>query len=482
MRMMFAPKVKESVFVCQVTDHAIKAVKCVRNNSSGFSPVAAGWLPVSIELDEQKAGLMLAEVLRGLSYAREPLLMAISRSQATTRYLKVPTQDPSEISRMVSLQAPRLIPFAGHELITGFEVIDRDQQGYAGINVSIVHRNVVDRALRTAGILKPASVSCALTTQGLCALYFSTLSKPYPPGAVVLVEIDGMAAEAVVASEGKALSSRAFKVHKDPVLMKQAVLAEVRKTVQAYADEGGALAVSRAVVFAGSAAGREAAGSLQQGMGIPAESFDLSRAVSFPERQQELLASSGISVASLAGLGIGPLDDALNLLPASQKELAGAAGEQKRRLQVLYFAALVFLVFAAASAIDMFNKQRYVGYLKSELARVSREAKPLDEAEKRFRLLSRQSRGRANALDMLYEIHRVLPQQVLLSSFVYEDEGRVVLRGSAQQMQEVLGIIDALQKSPAFAGFTSRVRYATKKQVLSNEVIDFEIACQKGDL
>ncbi|MDD4955607.1 MAG: PilN domain-containing protein, partial [Candidatus Omnitrophica bacterium] len=86
---------------------------------------------------------------------------------------------------------------------------------------------------------------------------------------------------------------------------------------------------------------------------------------------------------------------------------------------------------------------------------------------------------RLQVLDALYELYRVAPKDIYLSSFVYENDKQIALRGQTPELNYVLELVSALEKSKVFGNFTSKLRYATKKKTQTGEIIDFEIVCLK---
>ena len=53
------------------------------------------------------------------------------------------------------------------------------------------------------------------------------------------------------------------------------------------------------------------------------------------------------------------------------------------------------------------------------------------------------------------------------------------MRGQAQELNSVLAFVAQLEGSAVFKKFNVKIRYATKKKIVSGEIVDFEIACLK---
>jgi Tfp pilus assembly protein PilN len=130
-------------------------------------------------------------------------------------------------------------------------------------------------------------------------------------------------------------------------------------------------------------------------------------------------------------------------------------------------------------AKNLDNKTIYLRRLKAELNKISKDAKPLEEIERRFRLLEGRAKKTTTGMDVLYEVHRTIPEGVVLVSLNYEEDNQVVLHGYTSELKSVFEFVSLLEKSPVFKKFNIKVRYASKKRTQSGEILDFEIVCSK---
>lgn len=96
-------KNKNSLFICQFSETAIKVVTCLTGDSSKgkFTGLEIETLPANI--DDKRLTDQLARLFKKLGYAGNPVIVSLPRSKAATRYLKVPTQIPGEIENIVAL-------------------------------------------------------------------------------------------------------------------------------------------------------------------------------------------------------------------------------------------------------------------------------------------------------------------------------------------------------------------------------------------
>jgi Tfp pilus assembly protein PilN len=121
------------------------------------------------------------------------------------------------------------------------------------------------------------------------------------------------------------------------------------------------------------------------------------------------------------------------------------------------------------------NKITYLNRLKSELNRILPEARQIDEMKKKSEVLRAQAFEAIKVIDILSELHQLIPENLILFILIYEEGNQVILRGQSQDLSSVFKSISTLEKSKFFK--SAKVRYATRRKTQTGEVIDFEIVC-----
>jgi Tfp pilus assembly protein PilN len=176
-------------------------------------------------------------------------------------------------------------------------------------------------------------------------------------------------------------------------------------------------------------------------------------------------------------LGLKETEESLNLLPPDIREKTKEIARHKEWLQVILFICGIILVLGLGVTKSLDNKALYLKQLKTELNKISKDARPLEEIEKRIKFVEGSLQKKPSSLEVLYELHRSIPSQISLTDFSYEEAGQIVLRGQTLELNSVFAFVSQLENSPALKEFNIKVRYATKKKTRTGEIIDFEIAC-----
>ncbi|MBI4981870.1 MAG: PilN domain-containing protein [Candidatus Omnitrophica bacterium] len=466
---------KKSFFVCQLSDTVLKVAKCVKLGAKKkFSGLEIEKL--SSGLDDKKISDKLGVLLKKLGFNNDPLIIVLPRHNATCRYLKVPTHIPAEIEKIVSLQASRYLPYPSEELVTGFQVVSVDKTGYANINIIIVHKNVVERLLNIASLLNIKKISLVLSSFGLCNL--SYFLNPRETAPVMIFDIDDNLIEIVVASGNKMLFSRSFRIVAPEQNWQSMFIDEFNRSKSAYFKEVGGSEPVKYFVSGG-------------GSGVSMLSYCLEKTLNLNVQQitykdipseQSFISNLSLlegSLSSLIGFGVGEISQSINLLPKALKEKARKNLEVNDQLKLALGILGVVLIFSLGLVKNINNKTIYLQKLKAELTKISKEAKPLEEIDKRFKLLESRSKKKMSSLDLLYELSQNMPETLNLVNFTFDEDNQAVLRGQSKDLNSVFNFVNKLEQSPVFKQFNIKLRYVTQKKLQSGDVVDFEIICAK---
>ena len=226
------PKSKNSVFICSITEISIKVVKCLRQNNTKreFVSIEAETLPANT--DDKAAAVKLNQIFKKLEYKNNLVIVSLPRNLATCRYLKVPSQNLEEIERIATLQAPHYLPYSAEELITAYQIVQTDKDGYSHINLVITHKDVVARILNIFKELKPLRLDIALSSYGLCNLYNHI--RPQDNLATMIIDIDSSQIELAISVNRKLVFSRSFKLSFAQENWDNVLADEINKSRDAY--------------------------------------------------------------------------------------------------------------------------------------------------------------------------------------------------------------------------------------------------------
>ncbi|MFA6282052.1 MAG: pilus assembly protein PilM, partial [Candidatus Omnitrophota bacterium] len=428
--------------------------------------------PLPVNIDDKELADKISTALKGLGYNNNPVIISLPRNQATCRYIKIPAKLPSEIEEIIPFQTSKYLPYPSSELVTSYQIVSTDKNGYSYINLNIVHKDIAGRYLTILKSLGIKRFFVLLSSYGLYNLYNDI--QPKDNGITMVVDVDTIYAELIVISQKKLLFSRSVKLGPQQTT-EQTLADEILKTTNAYVKETNQALPEKIVILAN----KNIATHILQNKApaVPIETLDYLSKYTWSAGADEKIKTAGLSVTGITGLTLKKPPFYLNILPGQMKEAEKRALKKKEIIKSAVFVFITFCVLALAITKDINNKKVYRDKLGSELEKISSQAKRLEALEHRFALLEAQGTQRLALLDSLYEIHKIIPQGVLLNSFSYEEKNQIAIRGQTQNLDSVLDFVSYLEKAQAFKDFSVKVRYATKKRNSMGEFIDFEIIC-----
>jgi len=472
---LFKSKTKGPLFICQITDSQIKIIKCLRAESKKeFMGLETEDIPSG--LDDKGLAERLTVILKKLGYNGGPVTICLPRSKVTCRFLKVPTHVPKEIDEIVNLQAARFLPYPPEELITGYQVVATDKEGYSELNIVIMHKDVASRYINIFRELKSSGITIALSSYGLVNLYEYIKPNEFDP--VMIIDVDYPQVELAVVSNQRLIFSRYFKIDKSRSDWEGIFIDEINKSRDLYSRDTSKEGPKKAFVILGSKGSQEVVQALNKHDGFSFETVSYDK-ISVSGDVRNKISFSDLSFASMIGLGLKDLDLSLNLLTADIKAEAKVSTQRNEwlRLGAAIGAIIIILSLAVAKSLD--NKALYLKQIRVELSKVKSEAVSLEEIEKKFKFMEKSLKEKPSALDILYDVHQAIPVGITLVNLGYEENKEVVLRGQAPDLNSVFSLVAVLTDMPAFAKFNVKVRYATKKKTPQGEVINFEIGCSR---
>jgi Tfp pilus assembly protein PilN len=472
----YKQKDKKAIFILQITETNLKAIKCLIKNNfiREFQELKALALPLN--LDDKGLIAKVKQLLLELGYTNNNVILSLPRQQATCRYIKIPAQSFREIEKIISFQAAKYLPYPVNELLTGYQVILSHKEGYSHINLNIVHKKALERYL---GILSAAGVKntyVTLSSYGLANLY--SQFNPQDLQTTLIVDIDVNQVEFAIVLKDKLYFSRSFRIMQRnnlELLLRE----EITKTNSAYLKETGASPLSQIVILNSKEDVRSIIKSLSSHLNLPAQVFSYEQKLScFKDFRQQLL-NSEISFANLIGLGLKPLADSVDIVPMQIKEARKKISLRRRYLRFFLWGLATIIIFALAIAKSLDNKIKYLNYLKKELNKISGEAKGLEELEKRINMLQSHGQKKPSLLDILHQLHQIIPENIFLANLLCEEDSKITLKGQAPELNAVLSLVSQLERSSIFNNFNVKVEYATKRKSQSGEFVDFQIICLK---
>ncbi len=460
-------------FICQFSEARLRVIKCAHTIGRRAEFLEARTQELPALADKESLSLNLGLVLKELDFRGNRLIVSLPRAQVTCRYLKIPSKIPVEVEQIASLQAPRYLPYQTNELITAYQPILVDEDGYTQINLFIAHRDVIEDYIKIFKKLNIKNYSLFLSSVGLLNLFYAVNSQS--KSSVIVIDIDCDHAEIAIVDKDNFFFSRSFKVSQNLPGWENVIAGEINKTKDAYLKEAFRKDPEKIVIFGSPDNFQSLLEIVKKQTIIPVEISAYWQGLSFSQVLLNQVSGSSGSYANLAGLGLKSIPESLNLLPPEIRNQTRNSLKAKENLRVAYFLSCIVIIFALGILKNIDNKARFLNYVKTQLNRIEKDARSIEELQERIEFVEKSHQKKPSALDILYELHQIIPVDVVLTNFSYDESGQIVLRGQTPQMDNVFEFVTRLEKSVVFKGFEIKVKYASNKKLNAGDLVDFEI-------
>lgn len=456
-------KNKKESYLCKFVDDSLHVIRYLDNN----------FVKEFMDLNIISPAVSLKDAFQKLGYSNNSVILSLPRGGATTRYLRIPARSADEVEGIVSLQASRYLPYPNEDLTTAYEIINVDRHGYSYVNLIIAHKDTVNSQCKVFKELNILNPNVYLSSYGIYGLYTYLNKQDNEP--VIVFNIDSYGVEAVGINNKKLIFSRGFKLNKSQQNWDSLLAEEAIKTTEAFIKDSSLSSISKVFIVGPDKISKDALGVLGNSIKYPAQILEYKQKINIRPDLLNALCDSNNSYFDLIGLGLKSLSSSLNIIPENIKKQMRKSGRQKEQIKFIIIILGIIFIWFLALAKNLDNKAKYLALLRQELVKVYAQAKPLDDIDKRLKLLRSQTSQKPSALDFLYEVNRVVNTGVTLNSFIYDDTGQIILRGQAQELNLIFAFVAQLEKLPAYNDFNIKIRYATKKNTQYGEVVDFEV-------
>lgn len=467
---MFNHKITTSV---EISDRYIKLLQ-ISSKGMEAKVIACVFKELSTTGPEACA-TALEGILKEYNIKPKDLVLTIPRQSVTIRDIRLPSQNPREIDEMVGFQAVKQIPYPKEEIAYGHNIFGVDSEGYSKIILVICHRDAIERPieiLNNCG-LNPTKVT--LSSFGLLNWFTlnSELKEKSRGLPVILVDCDISTSDIAIVYNDKLIYTRGLTFGSAEGQRYYEKLAdEIDKTLPIYAKETEAPRPKEAIFTGIISELAHSKGELERALNMKVDFIDSFRHIplSIPSIFQPNVTLA--SYSSLIGTAIGP--EEVDLLPKALK-LTKTAQTKKRELlisSILMLAVIISASFMIWSKIN--QKMNVLRRIELKLNDTTPLASEIEKMRLASDVIKSQLTKKSEALDVLNELHKIVPPQIYLALYTYE-EGKVELKGTAGVLSDVFKLVTILENSPYFQNV--EVRYATKRKIGKQELVDFEITC-----
>jgi len=457
--------------------------------------------------DEKSA--KLKHIINNLKVKPKKVIACIPRSLVTIRYLDLPSISKKEIAHMVQFQAEKQLPYSKEELVTAFKVIESNKDGYSRVMLVLVHRDVINKQLELLGGLKLNPEYIELSSQAAASAFIK--EHPGENKVVAFIDIDIFSVDIQIIFNGKLVYTRNISLSENRT--QEFLLEEITKSLNSYLGErriekdrrieqdsnykeeekrkleNRRLRMERtkspsanrhdkniSSIFISGNVQPDSIDKLSNAFHTPVEAFNLMNRLPVDEKILSSVGEYRGSICSIVGLVSNFPEAVLNLLPDEIKMQKQIREKRKHYLVLASQCASILLLILGIFMRNIYDKQNTLKWLDIEIKKTNPIAKEVNKRAKRLRVIKKQIDTKNSCLDILHELHKIIPDTISLSTLDYQLNNTLKIKGQSKALSDALGLIDILEKSSCFKNV--QLKSSNMRRLRNMEVADFYIQCE----
>lgn len=407
-----------------------------------------------------------------LKYARTRyahVVFSLSRQFFLVRSLELPSHEREEIKKMIPFQLAKKLPCPLEEIVYNFSLQANVKKGTSSVTIYLITEKKIQQLLGFLEKNRAVFSTITMTSWGLKNwIDFETeFSKPELASPVLLIDSDKDHLEMAVMDRENLIFSRAFFYANDEEC--QAGLTQSLKILE---KEFGKIDFS-SIVFTGNRKENVLTmGNLKRGIFIPcAEHFPITKKMrALPGIQEG--EEDAFSFASLLGLALEKNYSRFDFSPQFLKEKRRGRAKKKRFLDIMVVTLEIIFLSGLLLFKYSFDQSAHVRVLNSKLETIREEARELDKAEQKLKILD-QRLGRHSLSAILHDLISSVPEQARLTLLDFRDNGEFSLKGYAGDIAHVFVMVNQLNDSPLLSDV--KIKFASKVKRRNQEMVEFYV-------
>jgi Tfp pilus assembly PilM family ATPase len=438
-------------------------------------------------LSDESVSKAARELFSEISINPRYLVISIPRNLTTTRNLELPSTNPAEIKDMIGLQIGKQTPYSTDEVIMDYEITESNADGYSKALLVIVHREIVGRYFKILGAAGLKSEKVSFSSEGL--LNWSSIADKQgivTNKAIVLIEVDYNTSDFEIVLNNKLVFGRSmsfgisqFQAVGQIDQWQKKLIEEIKRSIYSYQNETMGKDIEKIIITGPKVIiGSLDRAALESATALPVEAIDQFQNILIDENalnEYDNLEDKNLSFSGLIGFAMTYGTQKIDLVP---QEMQIEKDVQERGRDLYVMGLLLIFILAAFSSIFLgriYSKEWHLSQLKQRLHEINDKAQKLNNLMGITESVKDRIRVRSLALNLVYEIHRVISPEIHVVSINYNGRDSLTVVGVSNIMSEVFKFTSQLEESEYFQNV--QTKYTTKRMVNNKELTEFELLC-----
>jgi Tfp pilus assembly PilM family ATPase len=414
----------------------------------------------------------------------EPIVI-VPREKTLVRYLRLPSTTETEIENMISFEIAKQIPYSKEEVISDYRIISTDTDGYSEVMLVVAHKNEIEwlNNILSAKGIRPNKIR--LSSESISNSLQALNPERFKDKNICVIDIDSDSTEIIIVSYGRLLFSRVASAGAADTTATEEqsqqwagrIIDEIKRSIAMYIKErkDETADISEFLVTGASSVGENFSNILQQEMGLGCSYMNI---LSSFQLANNALTDKGIAKDSSIYAVCGGMFnwEGVNLIPEALRKKQKLQIRLTKLVSTSVLLAVIIFMTAAMVLVKLYQKERLLARLEAMLKQIEPRVSSTEEKLKKLDVLKEHFSQGASSLEAIYHLYKLIPGDISLVDFDYDDASRSVrFRGRAQRMSDVFKLTTTLEGSERFSNV--QMRSVDEKRMQQGSVVDFQIRC-----
>ena len=412
----------------------------------------------------------------------KPLILCMPRDQVILRNLSFPSKDEVELESIIELHLTQEVPYSREEIIYNYSTLDKTQDGFTNVLLSIVHRRTLLKQFSFFEKLNLYPDNILLGTFGLLR-FFQKAAQPdkLSNNLIACLDIGDTFTDFFIAKGDKILFSKSivipgYKLKENDKLSKfVGELKQANMIARTKYNENPSKVYMSGIRWKNLELMTNISDIFQQEPVIidPMEVISSLKGV---DNAREI--TSKISISSLLGIALNPLSAQFSFVLPEAK-MRKYARETAKHLFVTGGVVICLLVLMLIAFMGKtYALQNYFTRLSLEIRTMERMNETVMADLKKIKVLRKFARDQDSFLYFYYELARMVPRSIAVDRLVFNKKKEFSIVGKGADMGEVFKFVRTLNNSKMFG--KAELRYSRKMTKGNEEFNEFNIMCHIG--
>lgn len=436
-------------------------------------------------LSDEQIAKLLRDSAANSRIKLDSVTVIISRQKTMVRYMRLPAVDKAEIEKMVSFEIAKQTPYSSEEIVSDYEVLDSDGQGYSRVMLAITPKTEIARIDNILAQSGKRLKRIILSSKAVIGWLNTAAADMEKDKGICVIDIDSDNTEITVTVNHRLEFSRSISSGAADILKAEGpenaartrLIEEIKLSIESYLKED-------------TAAGRQISGFLVTGADSVTDDFTKFFKASTESSCDMKSPFLGITIAdrTLRETGVardasvcavcgGPFTAAgINLIPPEQRIRQSQNMAVRKVIRILAFTVIVLLAIFAVIGIKIYRKEKLLKSLEVMYNQVKSTSAGIETKFKRLQAIEAETSGEASSLNVIYNLYSIIPNDISLLDFNYDDAAKTLrFRGRSGRMSDVFKLVTMLEDSESFSNV--QTYSIVERRTREGAVVDFQIRC-----